>query len=34
MYNVWYIIEYGMAKDIIDWYSADHNDSIIFNLDI
>jgi hypothetical protein len=32
--NVWYIIQYGMAKDIIDWYSADHNDSIILNLDI
>lgn len=30
--NVWYIIEYCAAKDIIDWYFADHDESILLNL--
>ena len=27
--NIWNIIEYYAAKDIIDWYFADHNDSLL-----
>jgi len=30
--NVWYIVEYCASKNIIDWYFADHNDSIVLNL--
>lgn len=30
--NVWSIIEMYAAKDIIDWYFADHDDSIVCNL--
>lgn len=30
--NVWYIIEFCAAKDIIDWYFADHDDSIVLNI--
>ena len=32
--NVWYIIEHDHAKDIIHWYSADHNDSIVRNFNM
>jgi len=30
--NVWTIIEACAAKDIIQWYKADHDDSMIFNI--
>jgi hypothetical protein len=30
--NIWYIIEFCAAKDIIDWYFADHDDSIALNI--
>jgi hypothetical protein len=32
--NVWTIIESCAAKDDIDWYQADHNDSIILNINL
>jgi len=31
--NLWYVIEFCAAKDIIHWYFADHNDSILLNID-
>jgi hypothetical protein len=31
--NVWNIVEFFACKDIIQWYQADHNDSIILNID-
>lgn len=31
--NIWYIIEFCAAKDIIDWYFANHDDSIVLNID-
>lgn len=31
--NIWNVIESLYAKDIIQWYSADHNDSILLNID-
>lgn len=30
--NVWNIVEYFACKDIIQWFFADHNDSIIHNI--
>jgi hypothetical protein len=30
--NVWYVIEFCAARDIIDWYFADHDDSILLNI--
>lgn len=30
--NVWFIAEFSGARDIIDWYLADHDDSIILNI--
>jgi hypothetical protein len=30
--NIWNFIEYFRCKDIIEWYSADHNDSIIIDI--
>jgi hypothetical protein len=30
--NIWCIIEFCAAKDIIEWYFADHNDSILLNI--
>ena len=31
--NIWHIIEINAAKDWIQWYSADHNDSILLHID-
>jgi hypothetical protein len=31
--NVWSLVEYFACKDIINWYFADHNDSILLNID-
>jgi hypothetical protein len=31
--NIWNIIEICAAKDIIQWFSADHNDTILLNID-
>jgi hypothetical protein len=31
--NIWNIIESTRAKDIIQWFSADHNDTILLNID-
>jgi hypothetical protein len=31
--NIWYIVELCSANDIIDWYSADHNDTILTGID-
>ena len=31
--NVWTLVEYFACKDIIQWFFADHNDSIIHNID-
>ena len=30
--NVWNIVEYFACKDIIQWFFADHNDTIIHNI--
>jgi len=30
--NIWYIIEYCAAKDIIDWYFTENDESIVLNL--
>ena len=30
--NVWYVTEFCAAKDMIQWYLADHNDSILMNI--
>lgn len=30
--NVWNIVEYFACRDIIQWFFADHNDSIIHNI--
>lgn len=30
--NLWYVVEFCAAKDVIHWYQADHNDSILMNL--
>jgi hypothetical protein len=32
--NVWNIVEFFACKDVIQWYFADHNDSILHNIDI
>jgi hypothetical protein len=32
--NIWNIIEYYSCKDIIHWYKADHNDTIVLDIDI
>jgi hypothetical protein len=32
--NVWTIIEMCAEKDNIDWYFADHNDTMIMNIDL
>jgi hypothetical protein len=32
--NVWYIVELCVAKDWIHWYLADHNDSILMNINV
>ena len=31
--NVWNIVEYFACSDIIQWFFADHNDSILHNID-
>lgn len=31
--NVWNIVEFFACRDIIQWYFADHNDSILHNID-
>lgn len=31
--NVWNLVEYFACKDIIEWYYADHNDTILLNID-
>ena len=30
--NIWYIIEFCAAKDMIDWYFTENDDSIVLNL--
>jgi hypothetical protein len=30
--NVWYVVEFCAAKHMIQWYLADHNDSILMNI--
>jgi hypothetical protein len=32
--NVWSLVEYFALKDSITWYFADHNDSILLNIDL
>lgn len=32
--NTWYMIEIYKEKEIIQWYKADHNDSIINNVSL
>jgi hypothetical protein len=32
--NVWNLVEYFACRDIIQWYFAEYNDSIIHNIDI
>jgi len=32
--NVWQIVEMFAAQDWLQWYSADHNDSILLNIDL
>lgn len=31
--NVWYCVEFSAAKHMISWYFADHDDSIVLNID-
>ena len=32
--NVWTVIETCAEKENIDWYFADHNDTMIMNIDL
>lgn len=30
--NIWYVVEFCALRDIIQWYQADHNDSILLHI--